>query len=197
MNFLAHLYFADDIPEHIIGSLLPDFFSGQMDIDSKEIRAGMQLHIAIDKFTDQNEIFLRSQRRLGKEYRLLKGVIIDVFYDHFLATGWAEYSNIPLEKFCAKMYLVLMGNHSLLSPGLRKALPYMLRDNWLVSYKNIEGIETALQRISIRLSRQVSLEKSVQTLKKFYPDFKKDFREFFPELREFVKNTKEVLNNGY
>ncbi len=197
MNFLAHLYFADDTPEHLIGSILPDFVSGQFEVHSKKLRAGMRLHVEIDKFTDQNEIFLRSQQRLGSEYRLLKGIIIDVFYDHFLAAGWTEYSHIPLEKFCEDVYSIFRENQSLLSPRLRKALPHMQRDNWLLSYQRIDGIEIALRRISTRLSRRINLDESVTVLKQFYPDFKTDFQEFFPELSDFVKNKKGAFNNGY
>ena len=196
MNFLAHIYLSDETPESIIGNLLPDFISNaSMDHFSPEIRKGMALHRKIDRFTDTHTMFLRSQKRLGNEYRLVKGIIIDIFYDHFLAASWSSFSPTPLEKYCENVYDVLLSHQSILPPRLQKALPHMIRDNWLVSYRSIEGIGIALNRMSMRLSRKTRMGESIRELRTRYSDFEKDFRSFFPELIEFVEKVKREDNS--
>ena len=85
MNFLAHLYLADDTPHSLIGNMLGDFVNG--DFRSRyntEICRGILLHRKVDVFTDNHPVFLHSKRRISNEYRLLKGIMVDLFYDHFL-----------------------------------------------------------------------------------------------------------------
>jgi acyl carrier protein phosphodiesterase len=37
----------------------------------------------------------------------LAGVLIDLFYDHFLVKNWLEYSEIPVADFSLDVYKVL------------------------------------------------------------------------------------------
>ena len=62
-----------------------------------EIQKGIFLHRFIDTFTDAHPYFRRSTKRLHANYHHFSGVIVDVFYDHFLAKNWSLYSDEPLE----------------------------------------------------------------------------------------------------
>ena len=60
MNYLAHLYLAEDTPESIIGNLLGDFVKGSAINDYSEgIKAGIKLHRKIDLFTDSHIFFFK------------------------------------------------------------------------------------------------------------------------------------------
>ena len=86
MNYLAHLFLSDGTPESLIGNLLGDFVKGSIEnIYSLKIIEGIYLHRKIDSFTDSHPIFRSSKRLIGVDRRRFSGIMIDVFYDHFLA----------------------------------------------------------------------------------------------------------------
>lgn len=187
MNFLAHLYLADETPESIIGNMLGDFINA--DFRSKyspEICRGIVMHQKIDQFTDSHPIFLQSRQRIHDDYRHLKGIMIDLFYDHFLAKNWQDYADEPLEDFCDRIYDIFQAHKSLLAPRLQRILPYMIEENWLTSYRGFEGIGWALSGISRRISRKNILASGLGQLEANYEELATDFRAFFPELANYA-----------
>ena len=108
MNFLAHLYLSKSDTNIMIGNFIADHIQGnKYENFSKEIQQGIFLHREIDTFTDAHEVVRKSKRRLHERYRHYDGVIIDIFYDYFLAKNWATYSAIPLELFTKSVYNLL------------------------------------------------------------------------------------------
>ena len=57
----------------------------------KEIQKGVLLHRFIDSFTDFHPTYRKSKHRLHTKYGHYSGVIMDIFYDHFLAKNWTKY----------------------------------------------------------------------------------------------------------
>lgn len=191
MNFLAHLYLADNTPYSIIGNLLADFLSGGIDNQyPEEIYRGVILHRRIDRFTDHHAVFRRSKQRLSNEYRLLKGIIIDIFYDHFLAKNWDEYSGASLEDFSEYVYGILSDHQAILPSKLQRILPYMISENWLVSYRDVGEIALVLKRMSRRLSGKNKLAESARELPAHYQLLENDFREFFEDLISYAEKLK-------
>ena len=183
MNFLAHLYLADDTAESLIGNMLGDFAG--IDFRKKyrpEVCEGILMHREIDKFTDSHPVFRQSRRRISKEYRHLKGVMIDLFYDHYLAKNWSDYSTVSLETFCSNVYQTFESHKMELAPRLQRIFPFMIEENWLLSYRETDGIDQALHGISRRISRKNILASGVEELDLHYDDFEADFRRFFPQL---------------
>jgi len=92
MNFLAHAYLSGTDPKILIGNLIGDFVKGkQMDAYSEQLKNGIQLHREIDHYTDHHNVTLKSKKRLRSQFRHYSGVIVDMFYDHFLAFHWNKY----------------------------------------------------------------------------------------------------------
>jgi len=54
----------------------------------------------------------------------------------------------------------------------------------LFSYRNLEGVQTALNRINRRIKRKFSVELAILTLSDIYESMENDFRKFFPCLIE-------------
>ena len=76
----------------MIGNFIADHIKGnQFTHLSSEIQQGIKLHREIDTFTDAHKITRISKRRLHKRYGLFAGIIIDIFYDHYLAKNWSNY----------------------------------------------------------------------------------------------------------
>ena len=95
----------------MIGNFIADHIKGnQFSHFNSQIKLGIKLHREIDTFTDTHEITRISKRRLHKRYGLFAGIIIDIFYDHYLAKNWSDYSNIPLEEYIQNFYKTLNEN---------------------------------------------------------------------------------------
>lgn len=63
----------------------------------------------------------------------------------------------------------------------------MIRENWLLSYREIDGIDRVLKGLTNRLSKKNNLGYGITALKENYNNFESDFQEFFPDLINFVR----------
>jgi acyl carrier protein phosphodiesterase len=190
VNYLAHLFLSERTPESFIGNLLGDFIKGSSKyLYPDEIRKGIELHQKIDTYTDSHQIFRSSKRLISPNRRRFAGVMIDVFYDHFLAKNWLDYSEIPLLDFSGRVYQVLQDNHNILPESLQRILPEIIAQDWLTSYKEVPAIDNTLKRISARIKRTNNLADGVEELKFNYQQLESDFSAFFPDLINYTKTS--------
>lgn len=183
MNFLAHLYLSGDDEEVLVGNFIGDFVKGsQIDQFPAAIQKGIRLHRSIDFFTDNHEIVLQSKVRLREKFRHYAPVIVDVYYDHFLAKDWSRFSKIPLKEYTENFYSLMNNYFDIIPKGVIHMLSFMSRDNWLYNYQFIEGIDRALTGMSRRTKFESKMEEASEALKEHYRDFEKEFHQFFPEL---------------
>lgn len=188
MNFLAHIYLSGDNELVTIGNFIADGVRGkQYKKFSKDIQIGILLHRQIDTFTDTHPIVRQSTKRLHKNYSHYSGVIVDILYDHFLAKNWANYSVIPLEIYVDDFYESLQSHFELLPTRTQKMMPYMIADNWLLNYANIEGIQRVLNGMNRRTKNVSGMDKATLELQHYYSEFEDEFTAFFEELRAFSK----------
>ncbi len=195
MNYLAHIYLSGDNNEIAIGNFISDSVRGnKYKSFPKEIQKGILLHREIDTYTDAHEIFRRSTKRLHKNYGHYAGVIVDIYYDHFLAKNWMDYSNIPLEEYTTNFYKVLQDNFDVLPPRVQNLMPYMLKDNWLLAYASIEGISRVLHGMSKRTKHNSKMDLATRELKEYNDLFENEFKLFFKELIEFSDARLKEIN---
>ena len=194
MNFLAHIYLSGDNDLLKIGNFMADGIHGKhFDTYPTEIQKGIILHRAIDTFTDAHPIFRQSTKRLHANYHHYSGIIVDIFYDHFLAKNWGNYSDEKLEDYTERFYQSLRDNHDFLTEKTQKMLPHLIAQNWLLSYQTIEGIENILERMDNRMKRNSNMRFSVAELRTFYPEFEQEFTPFFEELRAHSEQKIQTL----
>lgn len=200
MNYLAHAFLAGDDPEAIIGNLMADFVRGkveEMDHLSLGIRQGMLLHRAIDRFTDTHLVVQRSIHRLTDRWHHYAPILVDVFYDHFLAANWNRYSSEPLPVFSERVYEVLRQYQDLLPPPMQDSMVRMRRQNWFMAYATIEGIGLALEKLSVRIwhrsERVAQLDQAVADLREHFTPLLEDFQVFFPELQHHVAQERQAI----
>lgn len=188
MNFLAHLYLSGGIPEIMVGNFIGDFVKGRNLLEQFRpgIAKGIELHRMIDEFTDGHSIVMESKKRLRPKYRHYAAVIVDMYYDHFLARNWNDYHPELLPDFAEKSYTIMEQHWPILPEGVRYILPYMIKSNWLVNYATIEGIQRALTGMSRRTKFVSGMNEATAELLAYYNDFESEFRLFFPELRGFA-----------
>ncbi|MBN1959094.1 MAG: DUF479 domain-containing protein [Desulfuromonadales bacterium] len=192
MNYLAHLYFSDPSPLAWAGSLMGDFFKGS-DFSAlpEELVRHMKLHRHIDSFTQKSVAFQTSRRRLDPSFRHARSVIIDVFYDHFLACRWGEYHDSSLPDFSRGVYRGLQACHEVLSPGLQEQLPRMVEYDWLTSYRQPQVVERVLQRLEERLDHKIPLASGFSELHCWRDELEHDFARFMDELAAVVERWKD------
>lgn len=184
MNFLAHAYLSGNDDDILIGNFIADAVKGNHIKGFREgIRKGILLHREIDSYTDRHEVFLRSRQRIQQEYGKFSGVVIDIFYDHFLARNWNEYSDHDLSEFAVDVYQLMLANYSILPAKSKRILPYMIIHNWLVGYARLADLQWVFNGMSRRSKKYNSgMEGAVDSLRANYEAFHADFREFFPDL---------------
>ena len=100
MNYLAHLYLSFGDEQLLVGNYIADAVKGrQIEQFLEGIKNGILLHRKIDEFTDNHPLVERSKSLIRSRYRKFAGVVVDMYYDHYLAAGWLDYADIPLQQF--------------------------------------------------------------------------------------------------
>ncbi len=178
-----------------MGNLLADVVRGEeLKAQSEGFQRGVECHRMIDGFTDAHAVVKRSKGRIGPQYRRVAGILVDLFYDHFLARHWEEFSDETLEDFIEGLReQVSSRDNSELPFDARDLIQGMIRERRLLSYREIEGIETAFERLSwrweARSKRAISLRGASVELVKNQEGLENDFLEFFPEVRKQVSTS--------
>lgn len=194
MNFLAHIYLSGDNDLIKIGNFMADGIRGkQFENYPLEIQKGIILHRSIDTFTDAHPVFRQSTKRLHQNYHHYAGVIVDVLYDHFLAKNWKNYSDEKLTEFVDHFYQSLVNHKHLLSERTLTIMPTLFKENWLVAYESIEGIQHILTQMDRRTKNQSNMRFAVQDLTEFYSEFENEFTHFFKELILFSNDKMTTL----
>ena len=189
MNYLAHIYLSNEEEEITLGNFIADGVKGKKYVQFPlGIQQGILLHRAIDSFTDAHPIVRKSTKRLHKKYSHYSGVIVDILYDHFLAKNWTQYHSIPLHKYTENFYNLINSNFDRLTPRIQKMMPYMIEQNWLLSYASIDGIGKILDQMNRRTNNQSKMNLAVIELTKYYKEFEEEFTLFFEDLKKYSKN---------
>ncbi|MDT0686674.1 acyl carrier protein phosphodiesterase [Autumnicola psychrophila] len=195
MNYLAHVYLSGDDDNLKIGNFIADSVKGKKFLNFPEpIQKGIVLHRAIDHYTDTHPIVTKSVTRLFSRYSHYSRVIVDILYDHFLAKNWNHYSQQHLEEYTEEFYDLLRENKDVLPKSVQRFMPYMFRDNWLLSYASIDGISKILYQMNHRTKGKSQMNLAVEELEIFYTEFQEEFTEFFADLISFSSEKIKELN---
>ncbi len=188
MNFLAHIYLSGEEEGVILGNFFADSIKGSRYLKyPPTIQKGILLHREIDTFTDAHQTVRQSTARLHKNYGHYSGVIVDILYDHFLAKNWDQYHEQPLAEFVDEFYELLRRNFTILPMRIKRMMPYMITDNWLLNYASVQGISTILAQMNVRTKNRSKMNFAVIELEEFYTEFEEEFTSFFAELITFSK----------
>jgi len=194
MNFLAHIYLSGDDQELSIGNFIADAVKGKNFTQfPKRVQQGITIHRKIDSYTDSHPTVRKSVQRLSPKYGHYSSVIVDILYDHYLAANWSEYSKTSLEVYVADFYDLLQEYYEVLPKRIQDFLPYMLRDNWLLSYATVPGIGRILYQMNHRTKNRSKMNFAIIELEQYYDEFEREFRSFFEELEIFTKNETRIL----
>lgn len=186
MNYLAHAYLSFNDPEVLTGNMISDFVKGKKKFDyPNRILAGIDLHRAIDNFTDEHPVNKEVAKIFKASYGLYSSAFLDVVYDHFLAKELAD--NTPdFEQYTYNIYSSLDTYRDVFPATFNNMFPYMKQHNWLHNYQFAWGIEKSLQGL-VHRARYLSDSKTAFTLfETRYDDFRHAYNQFFPSLKKFA-----------
>ncbi len=189
MNFLAHIYLSGNHEKILVGNFMGDYVKGRNYIQyPEEVRKGILLHRKIDYFTDNHPIARKSKGPLNQYYHKYSGIVIDIFYDYLLTRSWDRYCDVPLPVFVERVFHLLRNNYDIFPQGMKNLFPNFIRNNWLIAYSSIEGIETVLHRMSSRTSLPEFTKYAIDSLREREEEYLEEFNIFFPDIRNYVKN---------
>ena len=191
MNFLAHIYLSGEDEFVKIGNFIADSVRGNQYLTyPKGIQQGILLHRAIDTFTDTHPLWRLSKKRIFPIYGHYAAVIIDMYYDYFLAKNWNNYCDVLLETYAENFYTLLRNNLMVLPQKVVNFLPIMFEENWLVKYRSIEGLSYILWRMDQRTKGKSKMHLSINELQLLDKELQEDFTLFFKALEAYVEEFK-------
>lgn len=188
------MYLAGNNEGLIVGNFIADMVKGKAYQNYPEpIQKGILLHRQIDSFTDMHPVFRETKHRILEEQGPYSAVVVDMFYDHFLASEWVLFSNEHLRDFTSRNYKLMIRNYMILPARARFILPFMIRQNWLANYANLDPLNLIFDRMDKRTDYNSGMKTGVKTLLKYYPEVRKDFFLFMPEMIQFAQNKRNEL----
>ena len=185
MNYLAHQFLSGTNKTIRIGNFLGDFMKGKDLEDFPEnIQLGISLHRIIDEFTDTHPVVERSKKMLHPRQGKYSSVLLDVYYDYFLAKNWDRFSTRSLEEFAASVYDDFWELREFFPQKVIDFLPAMRENDWFSNYRSYWGTNKALESIGRRAKYYNTIQDALIDLKELETELESDFLIFMPELKQ-------------
>ena len=197
MNFLGHSLISLEIDEKenketLYGNFTGDFYKGLVErIElSENLKEGIVLHRIIDKTSDRKENLLNEL--LAEKFRIFKGIVSDMFIDHFLSKNFNNLFNKNINNIERKILDKVEENRNIFPRDFDKMFKWLNDRNVMANYKDIDFLERAFQGLAKNIRRGEILNLAIAELKKNYNLFEeKSIEEFFyvknESIREFSK----------
>jgi acyl carrier protein phosphodiesterase len=188
MNYLAHLLLSGNDKELRIGNFIADSVRGKnFSRFPERVAQGIMVHRYIDTFTDNHPIVKQSKNLIRPTYGLWSSVIVDLYYDHFLAAKWSDFHPVELEKYTLSFYADLEEYWDILPPRIQRFYPVMVQHNWIYSYRTEEGMSQILYQMNKRTKGKSNMQNAGKELTTYYDLLEAQFRLFFAELQAYSR----------
>ena len=197
MNFLGHSLISLEIDEKenketLYGNFTGDFYKGLVErIElSENLKEGIVLHRIIDKTSDRKENLLNEL--LAEKFRIFKGIVSDMFIDHFLSKNFNNLFNKNIDDIEREILDKVKEYKNIFPKDFERTFNWLNDRNVMVNYKEINFLEKAFQGLAKNIRRGEILNLAIAELKKNYNLFEeKSIEEFFyvknESIREFSK----------
>ena len=196
MNLLAHAYLSFNNESMLVGNMISDYVKGKKQFDYPlPIQAGIQLHRAIDEFTDTHDATQEIKKLFKPAYRLYAGAFVDVVYDYFLANDSNQFLTVEsLQSFTQHTYYLLQNNTDHFPEKFAKSFPYMQEQDWLYNYRYDDGMQKSFGGLARRAKYITETETAFNIFLNNKEIIKESYQIFFPQLKLFtIKKMKQLL----
>ena len=191
MNYLAHLALAYPNEDLVVGNFIGDHVRNKdLPQFSLPIQAGIEMHRSIDTFTDSHMVSKTLRQLLFNTHRHVGRVLLDVFYDHFLAVHFLALHGMTLQNFIGLIYPLLESKQQLMPVSAQQYVIGMIAQNWLEKYASTAGISEILSKMAKR-SGIDDLSLGTESLKRYYEQINDGFLAFYPELITYANFIKK------
>ena len=192
MNYLSHLFLAENSEESMIGNLLGDFVKGKLRDDYPlEILKGIKTHRKVDSYTDKHPVVKNTRNLISVKRKKYSGVLTDIFFDHFLSIHWDSYSDTDYDQFIDNAYRIILKYRDIYPEQGKIMIPRIVEKDWLRKYRSIDGLKLVFEKMSLRVKRENPLNGSEEELIENYSAIEKNFEKFFPDLIRFVDEIRD------
>lgn len=189
MNFLGHSMISIEIDEKtdrktLYGNFTGDFYKGTIEKINlpDELKEGIVLHRMIDDISDRENNFLSDLMK--KKFGIFKGIVSDMFVDHFLSKNFYRIFNENINDIETKILYNINQYEKYFPEKFERTLSWISSEKILSGYANIDILERAFYGLSKRVKKGEILNSAIKELKKNYGIFEENsVREF-----EYVKN---------
>tara|TARA_Y100000996_G_scaffold70326_1_gene47490 strand:+ start:3884 stop:4474 length:591 start_codon:yes stop_codon:yes gene_type:complete len=183
MNYLAHAYLSGINKDIAIGNFIADNIKGnnykKFNINWQK---GILLHRFIDSYTDSHYIFREHSKLFFNSHRHYSRVLIDIFYDHFLAKNWKKYSLTSLVSFELDFYKTLKENLNKFPSDILHKINFFIDQNLFTKYSSIDGLIYVLKKMENKTVYESNLVTSIDKFISFSPKMELQFFIFFEDM---------------
>ncbi len=184
MNFLAHLVLSPGGVKQMAGNFFANQAKGnKWKMLEKEYANGVLLHRTIDSYVDSHQIIMNAKNFLSDEYGKFKGVLLDIYWDHFLAKDFSIHYKMQRPEFVSFCQRQLKIHANFFHPKAKAFVEHMEKQNWLNEYSELKGIEKILNQMSKRFKYDNPLSEGALGLKENYRELQTQFDLLWPELK--------------
>lgn len=189
MNFLGHIFLTPDDDDLLLGNFIADSVKGDpLKLYSGKVAEGIRFHRAIDAFTDSHPLVKEGVTRFRATQGRYAPVVIDVIYDHVLASNWHDFHAEPLDGFAQSVYQRLEARQTEFPERVRQYFPYMQQQNWLYNYRSEWGLLKSLQGLDRRSVAQTEMHRALDVYRTHQQTFHEEFASFIVDAQKMVGN---------
>lgn len=187
MNYLAHIFLSGNNHQLQIGNFIGDFVKGsRMNKYPENIRKGIILHRKIDEFTDNHLVVREAIGLLKPEFGRYSAIVIDMYFDYFLAINFRKYASGSLHLFAFRFYFYTLIYYKHLPIRVRGFIFHFIITHRLHKYASVSGLRNSFQIMEKYKTPAIQPDKTIQFLIENTDELEKQFHRFFPDLVEFV-----------
>jgi acyl carrier protein phosphodiesterase len=188
MNHFAHLVLSQPTVESVVGNLLGDFARGvNAERLPASVRAGLDNHRAVDRFTDSHALVLELKRGFSRKRRRFAGIALDIYFDHLLLHYWDRFEQRDQDDLIVELYRRMAAGEQLM-PGadMRGVTRRMIDCDWFRSYRDINTVAESLDRVAARIRFNNEFGNAIEDLQRHDDAIRDAFLEFYPQLQAHV-----------
>lgn len=195
MNFLAHLVLSPRDEEVMAGNFFGDLVKGQQwKLLPPAYAQGVLLHRRIDSFVDQHEATHMAKKLLPNELGLFKGVLLDMYWDHFLSRDFDTIVGVDRNAFARTIHTQLLQHSAVFGPKASSLASAMQRGNWLLGYADFEALEDIFKQMALRFPYANPLGQGMEALTAQYAVLHRIFCILWEQL---IMNFESIKAHGF